>query len=91
MLSSGGAIGGDEENGSWVEDSKSHKLNSRNSDADLMKERFAKLLPGEDMSGSGRGVCSAMAISNAITNSNISGKALSFSHGVCKSQLNVDI
>ncbi|CAI0443394.1 unnamed protein product [Linum tenue] len=36
-------------------------------DADLMKERFAKLLLGEDMSGSGRG-CTAMAISNAITN-----------------------
>ncbi|XP_039064421.1 rop guanine nucleotide exchange factor 7-like isoform X1 [Hibiscus syriacus] len=33
-----------------------------------MKERFAKLLLGEDMSGSGNGVCSALAISNAITN-----------------------
>ncbi|CAN0909601.1 Rop guanine nucleotide exchange factor 5 [Linum grandiflorum] len=44
------------------------KLNSMNSDMDLMKERFAKLLLGEDMSGSGKGVCTAMAISNAITN-----------------------
>ena len=35
---------------------------------DMMKERFAKLLLGEDMSGSGKGVCSALAISNAITN-----------------------
>ncbi|KAE9596166.1 hypothetical protein Lal_00030754 [Lupinus albus] len=35
---------------------------------DMMKERFAKLLLGEDMSGSGKGVCTAMAISNAITN-----------------------
>ncbi|CAI0443453.1 unnamed protein product [Linum tenue] len=68
LLSSGGAIGGDEGTGTWLEDSNLHKLNSRNSDADLMKERFAKLLLGEDMSGSGRGVCTAMAISNAITN-----------------------
>lgn len=33
-----------------------------------MKERFAKLLLGEDMSGGGKGVCTALAISNAITN-----------------------
>ncbi|KAL3634548.1 Rop guanine nucleotide exchange factor 5 [Castilleja foliolosa] len=33
-----------------------------------MKERFAKLLLGEDMSGGGKGVCPAFAISNAITN-----------------------
>ncbi|KAL9430180.1 hypothetical protein AB3S75_025542 [Citrus x aurantiifolia] len=35
---------------------------------ELMKERFAKLLLGEDMSGSGKGVCTAVTISNAITN-----------------------
>ncbi|XP_074574365.1 rho guanine nucleotide exchange factor 8-like [Curcuma longa] len=35
---------------------------------DLLKERFAKLLLGEDMSGGGKGVSSALAISNAITN-----------------------
>ncbi|XP_027352591.1 rop guanine nucleotide exchange factor 3-like [Abrus precatorius] len=35
---------------------------------DMMKERFAKLLLGEDMSGSGKGVCTAVTISNAITN-----------------------
>ena len=35
---------------------------------DLMKEKFAKLLLGEDMSGGGKGVCTALAISNAITN-----------------------
>lgn len=35
---------------------------------DMMKERFAKLLLGEDMSGSGNGVPTALAISNAITN-----------------------
>lgn len=34
----------------------------------MMKERFAKLLLGEDMSGGGKGVCTALAISNAITN-----------------------
>jgi hypothetical protein len=33
-----------------------------------MKEKFAKLLLGEDMSGGGKGVCTALAISNAITN-----------------------
>ncbi|XP_010535169.1 PREDICTED: rop guanine nucleotide exchange factor 11 isoform X1 [Tarenaya hassleriana] len=35
---------------------------------DQMKERFAKLLLGEDMSGGGKGVSSALALSNAITN-----------------------
>ncbi|CAD6235930.1 unnamed protein product [Miscanthus lutarioriparius] len=35
---------------------------------EMMKERFAKLLLGEDMSGSGKGVCTALAICNAITN-----------------------
>lgn len=34
----------------------------------MMKEKYAKLLLGEDMSGGGKGVCSALAISNAITN-----------------------
>ncbi|XP_062023148.1 rop guanine nucleotide exchange factor 1-like [Rosa rugosa] len=38
------------------------------SEVELMKERFAKLLLGEDMSGGGNGVCTALAISNAITN-----------------------
>ena len=37
-------------------------------EAELMKERFAKLLLGEDMSGAGNGVSSALALSNAITN-----------------------
>jgi len=35
---------------------------------ELVKERFSKLLLGEDMSGGGKGVCTAVAISNAITN-----------------------
>ncbi|CAL5360554.1 unnamed protein product [Camellia sinensis] len=38
------------------------------SDMEFMKERFAKLLLGEDMSGGGKGVSSALALSNAITN-----------------------
>ncbi|XP_023548192.1 rop guanine nucleotide exchange factor 12-like [Cucurbita pepo subsp. pepo] len=33
-----------------------------------MKERFAMLLLGEDMTGGGKGVSSALALSNAITN-----------------------
>ncbi|CAK8534006.1 unnamed protein product [Lathyrus sativus] len=37
-------------------------------ETELMKERFAKLLLGEDMSGAGNGVSSALALSNAITN-----------------------
>ncbi|KAG6570990.1 Rop guanine nucleotide exchange factor 1, partial [Cucurbita argyrosperma subsp. sororia] len=37
-------------------------------EVEMMKERFAKLLLGEDMSGGGKGVCTALAISNAITN-----------------------
>ncbi|XAR54058.1 hypothetical protein NMG60_11029049 [Bertholletia excelsa] len=35
---------------------------------EMMKERFSKLLLGEDMSGSGKGVCTAVTISNSITN-----------------------
>lgn len=37
-------------------------------ETEMMKERFAKLLLGEDMSGCGNGVSTALAISNAITN-----------------------
>ena len=37
-------------------------------DLDIMKEKFAKLLLGEDMSGTGKGVSSALALSNAVTN-----------------------
>ncbi|KAI5072766.1 hypothetical protein GOP47_0012872 [Adiantum capillus-veneris] len=38
------------------------------SEIEMMKDRFAKLLLGEDLSGGGKGVSSALAISNAITN-----------------------
>ncbi|OIT01636.1 PREDICTED: rho guanine nucleotide exchange factor 8-like [Nicotiana attenuata] len=44
-----------------------HK-DKHSSDMEMMKERFAKLLLGEDMSGGGKGVSSALALSNAITN-----------------------
>lgn len=51
-----------------LEGGMEHKQGSSFSEAELMKERFAKLLLGEDMSGCGNGVCSALAISNSITN-----------------------
>ena len=47
------------------------KLNNNSVDfveVEMMKEKFSKLLLGEDMSGGGKGVCSALAISNAIIN-----------------------
>jgi hypothetical protein len=44
------------------------QMGSLRADMDLMKEKFAKLLLGEDMSGSGKGVPSALALSNAVTN-----------------------
>ena len=50
-----------------------------------MKERFAKLLLGEDMSGGGKGVSSALALSNAITN--LAGMYLQFSNMVTEKSL----
>ncbi|KAL0338255.1 UNVERIFIED_CONTAM: Rop guanine nucleotide exchange factor 7 [Sesamum angustifolium] len=47
---------------------KLEKQESSLSETETMKERFSKLLLGEDMSGCGNGVCTALAISNAITN-----------------------
>lgn len=47
-----------------------------NSEMEQMKERFAKLLLGEDMSGGGKGVSSALALSNAFTN--LAGKLTFF-------------
>ncbi|KAL6146091.1 hypothetical protein ACLB2K_056774 [Fragaria x ananassa] len=51
-----------------LDDRKLQKQGSTISETELMKERFAKLLLGEDMSGCGNGVSTALAISNAITN-----------------------
>lgn len=50
----------------WEE--KREKRETDISEVEMMKEKFAKLLLGEDMSGCGKGVCTALAISNAITN-----------------------
>lgn len=49
-------------------ESISEKRPTDASEVEMMKERFAKLLLGEDMSGGGKGVSTALAISNAITN-----------------------
>ncbi|CAK9137622.1 unnamed protein product [Ilex paraguariensis] len=51
-----------------MDDRKLEKQGSSISEIEMMKERFSKLLLGEDMSGCGNGVCTALAISNAITN-----------------------
>ncbi|KAE8668977.1 Rop guanine nucleotide exchange factor 1 [Hibiscus syriacus] len=50
------------------DDERPEKQDTKISEVEMMKERFSKLLLGEDMSGGGQGVCSALAISNAITN-----------------------
>ncbi|XP_065871050.1 rop guanine nucleotide exchange factor 5-like [Euphorbia lathyris] len=63
---SAGKGNGDEK--THLQDSNFKNMTSKISEMDMMKERFAKLLLGEDMSGSGKGVCTAMAISNSITN-----------------------
>ncbi|CAL5196076.1 unnamed protein product [Lathyrus oleraceus] len=49
-------------------DGKSDDLDILESELEMMKERFSKLLLGEDMSGGGKGVCTAVTISNSITN-----------------------
>nr|XP_004510787.1 rop guanine nucleotide exchange factor 3-like [Cicer arietinum] len=51
-----------------LDDDKSDDLDLLESELEMMKERFAKLLLGEDMSGGGKGVCTAVTISNSITN-----------------------
>ncbi|KAF5464266.1 hypothetical protein F2P56_014356 [Juglans regia] len=51
-----------------VVDDKLDDHESTDLELEMMKERFAKLLLGEDMSGGGKGVCTAVTISNSITN-----------------------
>ena len=51
-------------------------------EVEMMKERFAKLLLGEDMSGGSKGVCPALALSNAITNLSGTSRLYLFP-GVC--------
>ncbi|XP_038882074.1 rop guanine nucleotide exchange factor 7-like [Benincasa hispida] len=60
-----GVVNGDKNH---VDNRKLEKKVSSSSEIEMMKERFSKLLLGEDMSGCGNGVCTALAISNAITN-----------------------
>ncbi|KAK7274443.1 hypothetical protein RIF29_15531 [Crotalaria pallida] len=49
-------------------DDKPDVLDILESELEMMRERFAKLLLGEDMSGGGKGVCTAVTVSNSITN-----------------------
>ncbi|KAE8736176.1 Rop guanine nucleotide exchange factor 1 [Hibiscus syriacus] len=51
-----------------IPSTKAEEQETDMAEVEMMKERFAKLLLGEDMSGGGNGVCIALAISNAITN-----------------------
>ncbi|KAI4355068.1 hypothetical protein L6164_003880 [Bauhinia variegata] len=51
-----------------ISDDKLDDIELITSELEMMKERFAKLLLGEDMSGGGKGVCTAVTISNSITN-----------------------
>ncbi|KAB5527097.1 hypothetical protein DKX38_020944 [Salix brachista] len=51
-----------------VADDKLDDQESARLELEMMKERFSKLLLGEDMSGSGQGVCTAVTISNSVTN-----------------------
>ncbi|KAG0590540.1 hypothetical protein KC19_1G107600 [Ceratodon purpureus] len=53
---------------SFMWEEKREKRETELSEVELMKERFAKLLLGEDMSGGAKGVSTALAISNAVTN-----------------------
>ncbi|ERM99308.1 hypothetical protein AMTR_s00240p00016010 [Amborella trichopoda] len=51
-----------------VKEVKSEKQEPKYAEIEMMKERLSKFLLGEYMLGSGKGVCTALAISNAITN-----------------------
>ncbi|XP_002969577.2 rop guanine nucleotide exchange factor 3 [Selaginella moellendorffii] len=52
----------------WSDGRSAAMAKNKTPEIEMMKERFSKLLLGEDMSGSGKGVCTALAISNALTN-----------------------
>ncbi|KAL0770065.1 hypothetical protein Bca101_035215 [Brassica carinata] len=58
--------GEDHDQGSDIDSGEDAGLFS--AELEMMRERFAKLLLGEDMSGSGKGVCTAVTVSNSITN-----------------------
>ncbi|XP_054792742.1 rop guanine nucleotide exchange factor 12-like [Prosopis cineraria] len=62
--------GGPDKSSSTIEEAAAVKeaKEKLHQEMEQMKERFAKLLLGEDMSGKGTGVSSALALSNAFTN-----------------------
>lgn len=60
----------------YVKEKPSYGLQS--SDVDAMKEKFAKLLLGEDITGGRKGICTALALSNSITN--LAGLLIFFFH-----------
>lgn len=53
-----------------------HTSSSRFSDVETMKEKFAKLLLGDDITGGTKGVSTALALSNAINS--LAGRAYSY-------------
>lgn len=54
-------------------------------DVEAMKERFAKLLLGEDVSGGAKGISTALALSNALTNlSGIDKSFIYYCHMFCE-------
>ncbi|XP_061359886.1 rop guanine nucleotide exchange factor 14 [Gastrolobium bilobum] len=50
----------------YVKEKPSYSI--QNSDIEAMKERFSKLMLGEDVTGGTKGLSTALALSNAITN-----------------------
>lgn len=54
--------------------SEKQQHNGPVSDLDTMKEKFAMLLLGEDVTGGTMGICTALALSNAINS--LAGKSL---------------
>lgn len=52
----------------WEDNGTADSDDKEAAEAEMIKERFAKLLLGEDLSGGGKGVSTALAVSNAITN-----------------------
>ncbi|XP_019459827.1 PREDICTED: rop guanine nucleotide exchange factor 7-like isoform X2 [Lupinus angustifolius] len=60
--------GSEESVNKHLENKEFEKKVSMLPEVEMMKERFAKLLLGEDMSGCGNGVPTSLAISNAVTN-----------------------
>lgn len=60
---------------------------SQFSDIETMKEKFAKLLLGEDITGGTKGISTALALSNAINN--LAGRAFRYLNFPCANLLKV--